>query len=224
MEPHALLFADSLDIIFENRNKSYGAYPLRKYYPQRLMISLSLIFSLVVLSSVSYWLVQFKSGTIQGRILPPDIRLEEINLEKTEKPILPVVKPPSQKPPAAVKWVTPVIVADQNVPEPMAAIDKIQTNAIGLKTLAGVPDNGEPYNNGNQAAGSEIQKADPVETKEEILGWSEVMPEFPRKAGSWRWAVGSISCNGHPSTVICHPLTVIRQLTAINKKAFGFRL
>jgi periplasmic protein TonB len=36
MEPFAILHADSLDLLFENRNKLYGAYPLRKYYKRRL--------------------------------------------------------------------------------------------------------------------------------------------------------------------------------------------
>ena len=30
MEPIAILHADPLDLLFENRNKSYGAYPIAK--------------------------------------------------------------------------------------------------------------------------------------------------------------------------------------------------
>ncbi len=44
MEPIDMLSADPLDILFENRNKSYGAYPLRKYYAQRLYISWVLLY------------------------------------------------------------------------------------------------------------------------------------------------------------------------------------
>ena len=40
MEPIDMLKADPLDLLFENRNKSYGAYPLRKFYAQRLYISM----------------------------------------------------------------------------------------------------------------------------------------------------------------------------------------
>ena len=56
MEPLTILRADPLDLLFENRNKDYGAYPLRKYYPQRLMISLGIMFS-----SWSYLLSLFLS-------------------------------------------------------------------------------------------------------------------------------------------------------------------
>src|ERR1700730_10449913 len=48
-----ILQADLLDIIFENRNKAYGAYALRKTYHYRLQwalgISLSLIFLLLMI-------------------------------------------------------------------------------------------------------------------------------------------------------------------------------
>jgi protein TonB len=54
MEPLAIVQADPLDILFENRNKSYGAYCLRKYYEQRLMISIGVVMTLVVIVSFAY--------------------------------------------------------------------------------------------------------------------------------------------------------------------------
>src|SRR5439155_11103135 len=49
-----ILQADLLDILFENRNKAYGAYALRKNYNHRLHwamgISLSLVFFLSMIS------------------------------------------------------------------------------------------------------------------------------------------------------------------------------
>src|SRR5215217_4770890 len=38
-----------LDLLFESRNKLYGAYPLRKYYNQRLLIALCLSLALASL-------------------------------------------------------------------------------------------------------------------------------------------------------------------------------
>jgi protein TonB len=50
-----ILQADLLDILFENRNKAYGAYALRKYYNHRLQwavgISLTLVFFLLLMMS-----------------------------------------------------------------------------------------------------------------------------------------------------------------------------
>jgi periplasmic protein TonB len=44
MEKNLILKTDILDIIFEKRNKLYGAYNLRKFYPNRLKLSLGLMF------------------------------------------------------------------------------------------------------------------------------------------------------------------------------------
>ena len=37
MKPESILNADLLDILFENRNKDYGAYDLRRAYKKRLL-------------------------------------------------------------------------------------------------------------------------------------------------------------------------------------------
>jgi periplasmic protein TonB len=49
MKTDAILKADVLDIIFENRNKSYGAYTLRKFYNNRLYKALGAMGALVIL-------------------------------------------------------------------------------------------------------------------------------------------------------------------------------
>jgi protein TonB len=49
MNSKDILKADMLDILFDNRNKQYGAYTLRKYYNNRLVISLAIALSLVFL-------------------------------------------------------------------------------------------------------------------------------------------------------------------------------
>jgi len=48
MKPDKILQSDWLDILFDNRNKMYGAYPLRKYKDKRTMLALSLVFIAVV--------------------------------------------------------------------------------------------------------------------------------------------------------------------------------
>src|SRR6185503_15681348 len=44
-----ILQADMLDILFEHRNKLYGAYALRKTYTHRLSLALGVALSLVLL-------------------------------------------------------------------------------------------------------------------------------------------------------------------------------
>jgi protein TonB len=180
MEPHAILSSDPLDLLFENRNKKYGAYTLRKYYPRRLLISLAAIFSLVVFSSIFYWYSHPEAGNIATRVFYDDVYLKYVNLEKrVEKPALPVVRTTIPKRAATVIYTTPLIVAEQKIPEPMATVDKIQDQAIGVKNLAGDPDIGEIQTNRNGEAGIIAQKKDGEEKKETVLDIAEFMPAFP---------------------------------------------
>ena len=49
MKADAILNADILDIIFDNRNKAYGAYSLRKFYNNRLYKALGITFAAATL-------------------------------------------------------------------------------------------------------------------------------------------------------------------------------
>ncbi len=51
MEADKILQADVLDIVFQNRNKSYGAYALRRFYSNRLYTSLGIMLGAVALLS-----------------------------------------------------------------------------------------------------------------------------------------------------------------------------
>lgn len=48
MEKNLILKTDILDIIFEKRNKLYGAYDLRKFYPHRLKLALGFMFIIAI--------------------------------------------------------------------------------------------------------------------------------------------------------------------------------
>lgn len=52
MTSNQILSASFLDILFENRNKEYGAYSIRKAYPKNLMKAVGLMLLLVVSISV----------------------------------------------------------------------------------------------------------------------------------------------------------------------------
>ncbi|HLX65348.1 MAG TPA: hypothetical protein VKR41_00085, partial [Puia sp.] len=49
MEPNQIKDADILDILFEGRNKEYGAYELRKTYNRRMVKSMVVMGSVVIL-------------------------------------------------------------------------------------------------------------------------------------------------------------------------------
>jgi periplasmic protein TonB len=74
MKTDAILKADVLDIIFENKNKSYGAYSLRKFYNNRLYKALGLMGCLVILLCSFTFLSKTEHSFIT-REMPPDIDL-----------------------------------------------------------------------------------------------------------------------------------------------------
>jgi protein TonB len=179
MDPIDMLNADPLDILFENRNKSYGAYPLRKYYAQRLYISMGVTLSLVALISFLYLALQTRTGIATFSQPLPDIHFNPVDLTPPPKPIPQPVKPSIPRVPVATVTETPpLITRDIKQVPPIATIEELKEATIGVKTLAGVPDNGGTQNNGNPK-GTDIQVAAPVETKPEIFERAEVMPEFP---------------------------------------------
>src|SRR5664279_96031 len=178
MESLTILRADPLDLLFENRNKAYGAYPLRKYYAQRLMLSLAIVFSGVVMMSFIYLHFQ---GLVFIRRMPEiegQIILTPINPVQPIKPPDPIARPAAPKPPATAEFKTPVIVS---VPPPgpaMATIEELNTHAIGLQTTPGEGGR-DQGNTGGDASGTIIKTADSAENTPEIFDHPEQMPEFP---------------------------------------------
>ncbi|MGZ3917299.1 MAG: energy transducer TonB, partial [Flavisolibacter sp.] len=48
MEANKILSADVLDLVFEGRNKDYGAYELRKKYNKRITTALAITAGLLI--------------------------------------------------------------------------------------------------------------------------------------------------------------------------------
>ena len=139
MTSQQLLTADLLDIIFERRNKLYGAYALRKTYNMRLIKALLITIG----SSISLLLfIQPKQHSVapDNPIIPEAVH--PIALPKEKKLPPPPAKP---TPPAAAKsiaqkiWVDKIkIVADEKVkPEDMPTQAELSTAAIGTANTTG---------------------------------------------------------------------------------------
>lgn len=61
MNSNLILKSDVLDIVFENRNKAYGAYDLRKYYPGRIKIAIGFMFIISIAFSAFTLLLKKES-------------------------------------------------------------------------------------------------------------------------------------------------------------------
>jgi protein TonB len=96
MEANKILQADLLDILFENRNKKYGAYELRKEYDARLYKSLAIIFSIVLLL---FFLVS-RSAKHEKINTVPMIETVLYKIPNAAKPVpkQPIIKTPKSQP------------------------------------------------------------------------------------------------------------------------------
>ncbi|MET0759438.1 MAG: energy transducer TonB [Flavobacterium sp.] len=140
-----------LDIVFEGRNKSYGAYELRKTNPKTTVKAL--IFGTVAFAlAISAPLIMNMLPDNSEVDTTLDTKIVTIKLPPKEK--LPENIPPPKPPPPKVdqvKFVKPVVAKADEVTEEPPKIAEIKDKKIGAETIKGDPDaelTVEPVGNG----------------------------------------------------------------------------
>ncbi len=111
------------DIVFENRNKEYGAYRLRKKYKRNVIISMLIA---VILFSTAIIIPYLNAKAAESRARARAEREVEIKMENLDQPNEQVAPPPPPPPPPqeAVqqsRYVPPVVV-DSVKPEEAAQL------------------------------------------------------------------------------------------------------
>nr|WP_295933304.1 energy transducer TonB [uncultured Dyadobacter sp.] len=180
------------DIVFENRNKSYGAYDLRKNYGQTVQRS--------VLMGVAFFLLLVLFPKLYARLVPEhkpgdvayevEVRPVDITLEQ---PVKPPVKEEIAPVPKTVRSVTPEVLPDnqvevENLPP---VIEELETAQPSTETVAGdeglnviVPPAERVGTAKSEAAGIEVRKEETllfVEQSPQYFGGNEAMAAFLRK-------------------------------------------
>ncbi len=132
MEAHQILQSRFLDILFEGKNKLYGAYDLRKTYNQRITKALLATFVLIMLLVTGFIISKkfTKAQKLITIITPPTV-LQKI-AENKPKSIPKLLKPVHV---ATLQVTTPVIVKKLVTPPP--DIRQIDAADIGLQTIDG---------------------------------------------------------------------------------------
>ena len=123
--------ADLLDILFDGRNKDYGAYDLRKSYNRRLRRAIATMLTLCILLFIGFT-VAGKSGHTRSSLPVIDVPITPIEPVAYKKdPPLPIPKPIHTAPPAPTfRMVPPRIVHDNEVkPEDKAQPAEVPDNA-----------------------------------------------------------------------------------------------
>ena len=146
MEINKILSADILDIIFEGRNKAYGAYDLRKSYNKRIITSLIVMAALCILIFGGSILANKLGGDDKKKdAVAQDIELQDVKQEeKKEEPPPPPPKPPEPPKVEMAKFTPPKIVKDEEVKpeEKPPEVEKLEETKIGTANQEGVKDEG----------------------------------------------------------------------------------
>lgn len=186
------------EIVFENRNKEYGAYDLRHQYPRLLTKSFIVgtsIFLLVALSPFIYL-------TIKNLTAPPktEVKADLVNIVEDD-PIIEQPKEEEPPPPPPPPKEEPKIEVIQNVvPEPVKA-PKIETppppiskqletttglnNQEGVKAPAYTPPP-PPPSTGTKTATVEVKSNNPNEIYKDV----DQSAEYPGGMGALRKFLG----------------------------------
>lgn len=146
MDTNKILSADVLDIIFEGRNKDYGAYELRKTYNKRLAMSLIIMAGAIALIFIFYLVSNAVGNSNKNKnVVVQDVQLQEVKQEEKKEP--PPPPPPPKPPPPKVeitKFTPPKIVKDEEVKpeEKPPEVEKLEETKIGTINQEGEKDQG----------------------------------------------------------------------------------
>jgi len=189
METNKILSADFLDILFEGKNKEYGAYELRKTYNRRILTAIAVMVAVCILAFLSQILAK-DSDKDKAQIIVQDVQLEDIKKQDEPKPEPPPPPPPPKPEPPKVeitKFTPPKIVKDEEVKEPPPPVEKLEDTKIGTINQEGKKDEGfvaPPV----EAAGTGVVEA-PKKVEEDydkVFTKVEKEAKFPGGMEGWR--------------------------------------
>jgi protein TonB len=185
-----------LDLVFENRNKNYGAYELRQHYSQTMAKALAITLSGFVVVAVTL-------GIVSRVKQDPLTTVHEIHLTNPKTVVLP--PPPKQEPlKPAQKHATPlqstasaptVVIPTHTTTDPVLTdpptITQIATSTVGTETSKGTGPAVQPI-----ASGSGDGTAGPASTSDDgsvhqfadespepiggMAGWSKFIQRYLR--------------------------------------------
>src|SRR4051794_39581368 len=113
MDNQQILTADLLDIIFEGRNKMYGAYELRKTYNKRIALAFLFTALIVTLFYSGYFMATKMKVGSDLPVVIDDYHLQEVDIKpKEEVVVIPKAKNIEKPQVQQIKIATPVIVAN----------------------------------------------------------------------------------------------------------------
>jgi len=191
MDVNKILTADILDIIFEGRNKEYGAYDLRKTYNKRILLAIAIVMALALLIFVGSLLANSAGANKKNKLDVQDVQLEEVKEEKKNEPPPPPPPPKMPEPPKVeiAKFTPPKIVEDKDVKEDEKPpeVEKIEDAKIGTINQEGAKDEGivaPPVE--AKGTGEVVAPKQDTEDYDKVFTKVENPAEFPGGPEAWK--------------------------------------
>ena len=181
MNQNTILQSDLLDIIFQNRNKDYGAYALRKSYNRRMRIALLLMMALCVLLCLLFLHKPSSIAKVQSTILQgPDSKL--VNYRPPSQPAhkmaVNIIHPkkinPNELPPRIVDSIN----INKLPATPIETIQSINPASVSEINFPGGNDEGSGKNLKIDAEAHAVLPAAKI-NKEEPADVADIMPQYP---------------------------------------------
>jgi protein TonB len=191
MDVNKILIADFLDILFDGRNKEYGAYELRKSYNKRLTVAIVTMMTIVVLIFVGTVISKDVARNRKLQLEAKDVELEAVKEQPKDQPPPPPPPPKAPEPPKVeiAKFTPPKIVPDEEVKEDEKPpeVEKLETAKIGTINQEGTKDEGivaPPVV--SQGTGEVVAPKAVEEDYEKVFTKVENPAEFPGGPDAWR--------------------------------------
>jgi protein TonB len=186
MEANKILSADILDIVFEGRNKDYGAYNLRKTYNRRITRALIITASVAILAIGGSLLASNLTGKNNKNVKIQEVTLADIKEEK--KPVIPPPPPPPKVEPPKVEmkqFTPPVIKKDEEVEKPPPPQEELKEAKIDVVNQEGIKDEAiqTPV---VIDEGKQIVEEKKEEDENKIFDKVEIEAKFPGGDAKWR--------------------------------------
>ena len=187
MDINKLQTADILDIIFDGRNKEYGAYDLRKTYNKRLRNALFATIGICLLMLVLS-IIANSAGKEKQQVMVQDMSLENMKNEEKKPEPPPPPPPPKQEPPKVeiTKFTPPKIVKDEEVKpdEESKEVEKLEDTKIGTFNQEGAKDEGLVATPVEKSTG--VVEAPKVEEDyDKVFTVVQIPAEFPGGTSAW---------------------------------------
>jgi protein TonB len=150
------------ELVFEHRNKAYGAYTLRKNYNKRLTLIMGSMILAFVLGSLAMFIIR---NLPKEEIEAPKGSDKTWTVQPPPKDLPP--PPPTTPPPPPLEKMTafiPPVIEDDPVTDPVPTQDQLELTKAGDKTQDGSDENFDPPQPSDDTPKQIDTKPEPIET------------------------------------------------------------